>query len=220
MSPQCSRPGCDKALHSHGLCGMHSQRLRRRGDPDAAPRRDADPLPRFWASVKKTEDCWIWTGRISEHGYGLFNTGRRSLGENRRHYAHRYSYELLVGPIPEGLTLDHLCHTQDDACADADNCLHRRCCNPAHLEPVTSAVNTRRGSAARKTHCKYKHELTAANTYRQSATGRRSCIECRKLRALGITAAMHAELLTAEEGHAVAIVAYPGLRRVRREVAA
>lgn len=100
---------------------------------------------RFWAKVNMTGDCWLWTASLDRNGYARFNApGHR--------YAHRYAYELLVGPIPEGLVLDHLCRTVN-------------CVNPAHLEPTTIADNVRRGIALipRKTHCKNGHEIAGDN---------------------------------------------------------
>ena len=111
-------------------------------------------------------DCWLWTGFIDRSGYGRSTFGERTL------YIHRAAYELLVGPIPVGLTLDHLCRK-------------RSCCNPDHLEPVTNAENMRRGTGpaainARKTHCKRGHEFTPENTYRDG--GRRVCRTCKSAR--------------------------------------
>jgi hypothetical protein len=97
-------------------------------------------------------------------------------------------YELMVGPIPDGYDLDHLCHTSAPDCRQGRRCQHRACCNPAHLEPVTSRENTLRGSSvvalnAAKTHCQRGHEFTPENTYpaqaRPGVIGR-GCRTCRR----------------------------------------
>lgn len=93
--------------------------------------------------------CWNWTGKLHLNGYG----GIRRDG--RQWYAHRWVYERLVGPIPEGLQIDHLCR-------------NHRCCNPAHLEPVVPAVNTRRGEAAVLTECQVTAMRTAWAAQRES----------------------------------------------------
>ena len=97
---------------------------------------------RLWERVERRGDCWEWTGPCTEGGYGLIGAGGRHSPLLR---THRVAYELMVGPIPEGLHIDHLCR-------------NRRCCNPAHLEPVTQAENNRR-AAANHTHCPRGHEL-------------------------------------------------------------
>ena len=86
---------------------------------------------RFWEKVEKTETCWLWTGFKERKGYGYFRDGDFVWK------AHRYAYELLVGPIPDGATIDHAV------------CGNTSCVNPAHLEPVSRAENTRRARAKR-----------------------------------------------------------------------
>lgn len=125
------------------------------------------PLDRLMAHVSKDPDgCWRFAGS-KVRGYGQFRY------EGRLHLAHRVAYQLLVGPIPEGLQLDHLCRVRD-------------CINPSHLEPVTHAENVRRGIAGEvtrarmlaKTHCAQGHEWNEENTGRQP--GGRKCLACRR----------------------------------------
>lgn len=126
---------------------------------------------RFWSKVEKlsARSCWVWTFTVS-NGYGAF-TLRCDDGENRQLMAHRIAYTWLVGPIPDGLVIDHLCR-------------NTLCVNPEHLEPVTPATNTLRGLSpwaqrARQTHCKRGHEYTPENTI-EKPNGTRWCRECRR----------------------------------------
>lgn len=108
--------------------------------------RRQNPADRFWAKVEKSDGCWLWkAGKFNKTGYGCFKCG----GVSR--LAHRFSYELSVGPIPDGLELDHLCRV-------------KACVNPAHLEAVPRRVNILRGvspmaKAAQRTHCVKGHKL-------------------------------------------------------------
>jgi hypothetical protein len=117
---------------------------------------------RFWSRVQKTDTCWLWLGAL-HNGYGGINV------DGKRTPVHRAAYELLIGPIPEGLVIDHLCRV-------------RNCVNPVHLEPVTNAENVLRGEGtgahhARSTHCPQGHKFTPENTY-HSPTGRK-CRICK-----------------------------------------
>lgn len=129
-----------------------------------------DPSERFWKKVDKSGagGCWLWTANVSQGGYGRFWT--KAPGEKvKSHQAHRWAYEDLVGPIPEGLTLDHLCRV-------------RRCVNPCHMEPVTMGVNVNRGNPNWKqrlarTHCPKGHAFDEANTH-ILPDGSRRCRAC------------------------------------------
>lgn len=148
---------------------MHYQRARLLGDVgEAEPRfmQKASVQERFWAKVefRGDDECWEWLAGRFAGGYGQFSVD----GSSR--FAHRVSYEFLVGPIPQGLELDHLCR-------------NTWCVNPAHLEPVTPRENKRRGFSnaalnARKTHCKRGHLLEGDNLKPDKRLGRRICREC------------------------------------------
>jgi hypothetical protein len=142
---------------------MHYQRLRKTGTL-ATPLVSLDPVERFWASVEQTETCWLWTGSLRVNGYGQIQVDGRNV------LAHRFSYELLVGPIPDGLTIDHLC-------------CNRACVNPSHMEPVTNVENVMRGESqaarnARSDRCSRGHRFDEENTYWRP-DGRRSCRKCK-----------------------------------------
>jgi hypothetical protein len=123
---------------------------------------------RFWRHVVKTDTCWLWTGSADRHGYGRFTLNDHRNIKQRTKLAHRYAYEELIGPIPEGLVLDHV---------KARGCANPSCVNPAHLEPVTQRENTLRGKAATKTHCKRGHLYDEANTG-FTTQGHRRCRTC------------------------------------------
>ena len=129
-----------------------------------------DLPPRIAAKIAVDADsgCWLWTGSRSTKGYGALKVGRSPLG------AHRVVYGLAY-TIPEGMEIDHLCRM-------------RRCCNPAHLEPVTGAENRRRGVEAAIAPPFYRcgHPRTPGNTYSWTSGARigRRCRECCRLRKL------------------------------------
>lgn len=136
-------------------------------------------LASFADKVLIGDGCWEWVGGCAgRDGYGRMSVGGRMF------LSHRVMYELLVGPIPEGLQLDHLCHSQDPTCPGG-LCIHRRCVRPDHLEPVTARENQMRsgsvsGRNARATHCPSGHPYSPENTYINPASNGRCCRVCRK----------------------------------------
>lgn len=125
----------------------------------------------FWVRRRTTfaddTGCWLWSKSVSpDDGYARLEYCKKKW------LAHRFVYELLVGPIPDGLELDHLCR-------------NRACVNPAHLDPVTKRVNWERGESftrklAAQSHCKRGHEFTPENTA-VTAQGHRECRSCRRV---------------------------------------
>lgn len=118
------------------------------------------PEERFAAKVQRAASgCLEWQGCINSRGYGVFIAG----GRGSQVLAHRWNYERHVGPIPNGLTIDHLC-------------ANKVCVEPSHLEPVTAEENVKRW-AQKITHCRNGHELSGGNLIRK-ASGRRNCRAC------------------------------------------
>lgn len=133
-------------------------------------RNDGDVVDQLMARIspEPNSGCWLWLGTVNDNGYGVIGI------RGRRRKAHVIVYESLVGLVPVGLELDHLCRT--------------RCCvNPRHLEAVTTRTNLLRGDGmaarqARKTHCQFGHPFDAENTRlytRRDGRGTmRVCVTC------------------------------------------
>jgi hypothetical protein len=118
---------------------------------------------RLWSKVEVTGFCWLWTGGIGPKGYGHF-----SPTPQEKVRAHRYVYEFLIGTIPDGSQLDHLCRI-------------KRCVNPDHLEPVTGKVNVSRIPRVTYRLCPQGHgEINEGNSYLEK--GRMRCKECNNIR--------------------------------------
>jgi hypothetical protein len=124
--------------------------------PEAATEALNDLWERFWSQVDASGDCWEWTGRRTKGGYGGLWSSRQQISWP----AHRLAWELLVGPIDEGLHIDHLCR-------------HPPCVNPDHLEPVTPAENQRRAPRTRPIACPQGHP------YGNPDSPIRNCPTCR-----------------------------------------
>ncbi|WP_175475569.1 HNH endonuclease signature motif containing protein [Arthrobacter sp. UCD-GKA] len=120
----CSIPDCGRTDRIvRGWCRMHYERWGRTGDPLGDPTKHRSSSENFWAQIEKTDTCWNWTGyKHPVGGYGM------TALDGRQGYAHRFTYEMANGPIPEGMQLDHMCHNPG-------------CANPAHLRVVTSKQN-------------------------------------------------------------------------------
>lgn len=202
--PSCSVPDCSSEARNHTspFCEKHYSRNKRHGSPDVILK-DHTPAVERWKTsyeIDPKTGCWKWTGRgnTRKGGYGLVSDGAAQSSIP----AHVFVYEQVVGPVPEGMELDHLCNDKG-------------CVNPQHLEPVTRSENARRihergtgedtpekkrvreakrkargsnltGPAqplnSAKRYCVNGHKFTEANTYIHPTTGWRTCVACRNRR--------------------------------------
>lgn len=183
----CVHEHCERTHYGRGYCRPCYMKIYNAGGftapvvpwspprtaPTVPPRFGSDRLPeRFWRRVELADNgCWLWNGLTSRLGYGLIHVNPIEVA------THKLAYQVLVGEVGEGLELDHLCHTSalNECVADGAECIHRRCCNPDHLEPVTHEENMRR---ARREFCRSgQHRLRGANLI-PSSDGRRRCRAC------------------------------------------
>lgn len=127
---KCSFESCDRDHKCKGLCDTHYSQMRK-GKPLTPIRIWPSPEERLWSRVNKTPSCWIFTGHQNTTGYGLIKIAGKPA------VAHRFAYELLVGPIPAGKVLDHTCY-------------EKTCVNPDHLRVVTQEQNSENRRGANK----------------------------------------------------------------------
>lgn len=164
----CVMAGCSGRVKvkSRGLCGKHYERQRVHGDPNVLLTNYGVPVDqRLMAKVVVNAEtgCWEWQAKIDTDGYAIVKVG----GKNRK--AHRVSYELFVGKIPDGLDLDHVWDR---------GCRFRHCVNPEHLEPVTTGENQHRGhNGVLKVKCINGHAYEGDNV-RINSAGSRFCVTC------------------------------------------
>lgn len=149
----CIESNCpnDVKVRARGLCCAHYHRLQRQGP--------LPPLERFWPKVDKGESCWSWTGHRNRDGYGTYG-GR---------LAHRIAYERSVGPIPSGMTIDHLCR-------------NHACVRPEHLRILSPHENYSDNSWRGRTECINGHTWSPENTRMRVRNGRehRVCRPCER----------------------------------------
>lgn len=129
--------------------------------------------------IYKTDTCWLWVGHINKRGYAYIQVKGVS------HKAHRFVYEHYVGPIPDGMTLDHTCRV-------------KHCVNPAHMEVVTAKENYYRWFATVTT-CPSGHPYDEANTY-ITPGGSRQCRTCNRERQKALRSRGSREVVKSKEG--------------------
>lgn len=115
---------------------------------------------RYFTKLRSVDDCWVWTGEVHDRGYGRYNKKK----------VHRLAWEFFRGPIPQGLTIDHLCRV-------------KLCCNPDHMDVVPASVNVSRRWNHEMTSqytCHRGHQRTEENIYVRP-DGRRECLLCKKI---------------------------------------
>lgn len=157
---------CPSPAYGGGLCHRHYQQVRRGAlDEPLVNRKARSDAEREAKYVTKTDSCWLWTGSTGSTGYGQVRIGSKLVK------AHIWMYERYVGPVPEGLELDHM----------VDVCSSTMCVRPDHLEPVTHQENMLRSrmSYRRRTLCRNGlHDITDPANVHVHRTGKRQCLPC------------------------------------------
>lgn len=153
---RCTIAECDRDYSNSGVCaGHYSRRLRKGVEASEAPlaNRTNDPDEAFAASIQAGDGCTQWVGWLSPDGYGKFKTGGKST------FAHRYAWERVNGPIPEGMVIDHTCH-------------NTACVNIEHLRLATPTENTRNlaGATANNKHSGARNVGKMGNRWRVRIT--------------------------------------------------
>lgn len=174
----CAECGETRPHFARELCKRCYARMYSNGTLDRHPR-VRHPLDRMerWLASMTGDGCWPWPYYVDPQGYGRSKTDA----------VHIAAWTTANGDIPEGMTVDHVCHTKAAArgeCKGGVTCPHRACANPSHLELVPGQVNVARGLGptainARKTHCKRGHPLSGENLYTR-ANGHRICRTCNR----------------------------------------
>lgn len=161
-TPKCAESGCDRDKSpkaGYGMCVLHYERRRRArtlGDLKPKNIRAKSALEKFLAYTEASKSCWWWTGPKNQHGYGLH------VHDYVQTYAHRWAWQNFIGPIPDGMTIDHLC-------------TNKVCVNPEHLEVVPIAVNSSRRHGNR-VFCPRGHSME--DSYDRPDGDGRQCSTC------------------------------------------
>lgn len=128
----CKRGGCTGVSRARGMCANHYASWRTKEGRDAAKRRQySNPEEAFAARIKKVGECIVWTGAINNRSYGQLVVAGRVM------QAHRYAWERVNGPIPQGMIIDHMCW-------------NKACVNVEHLRLGTQALNVQNLQGARR----------------------------------------------------------------------
>jgi hypothetical protein len=172
---------CGKPIKTRGKCSMHWARVQRHGSPFAVKNNSGGtPLERFMRTTERRDDgCLAYTGTPRSDGYGAFWTK-----ETGTVLAHKWLWEQINGPVPEGMTLDHECHNEAAArgeCRGGNACPHRACTDLSHLAVKSPGDNVKASANwhGHATHCPQGHPYDEVNTYRATGGGR-ACRECHR----------------------------------------